>query len=101
MCLSFTVRASEWYERNGQPSEAIRHALASGDFQRAAGLIELIARAMVRSNQSATLREWLKLLPEDVVGARPVLSTYCAFAILGIGEMEAAEARLSGCRAVA
>jgi len=87
-------RASEWYERNGEPSDAIRHALAGGDFERAAGLIELVARALVRSNQSARLREWLKLLPEDVVAARPVLSTYYAFAILGIGEMEAAEARL-------
>ena len=30
-------RASEWYEQNGEPSEAIRHALAAGDFERAAG----------------------------------------------------------------
>ena len=25
-------RASDWYERNGEPPEAIRHALAAGDF---------------------------------------------------------------------
>ncbi|MDQ3811721.1 MAG: tetratricopeptide repeat protein, partial [Chloroflexota bacterium] len=87
-------RASEWYERNDQPSEAIRHALAAGDFGRAAGLVELVARAMVRSNQSARLREWLRQLPDDLVRARPVLSTYYAFAIVGMGEMVAAEARL-------
>ena len=28
-------RASEWHERNDEPSEAIRHALAAGDFERA------------------------------------------------------------------
>ena len=29
-------RASEWYERNGSPTDAIRHALAAEDFERAA-----------------------------------------------------------------
>ena len=34
-------RASEWYEHNGSPADAIRHALAAEDFERAAGLVEL------------------------------------------------------------
>ena len=34
-------RASEWYEQNGERSEAIRHALAAEDFERAADLVEL------------------------------------------------------------
>ena len=34
-------RASEWYEQNGDRSEAIRHALAGEDFERAADLVEL------------------------------------------------------------
>ncbi len=33
-------RASEWYERNGLPSDSIRHALATEDFERAADLAE-------------------------------------------------------------
>ena len=40
-------RASEWYEQNSLPAEAIRHSLAAEDFGRAAGLIELSARAML------------------------------------------------------
>src|SRR6266545_3281048 len=32
-------RASAWYERNGERSEAIRHALAAEDFERAADLV--------------------------------------------------------------
>ena len=32
-------RASAWYEQNGEPSEAIRHALAAQDFERAADLV--------------------------------------------------------------
>ena len=34
------VRASDWYERNGEPVEAISHALAAEDFERAADLVE-------------------------------------------------------------
>src|SRR5687768_15569346 len=32
-------RASDWYERDGQRVEAIRHALAASDFERAADLV--------------------------------------------------------------
>src|SRR5205807_3066938 len=89
-------RASEWSERHGQPPDAIRHAIAAHDFERAAGLVERVARATIRgSNQSATLLDWLKVLPDDLVRARPVLSTYYAFALLGMGEMDAAAARLT------
>ena len=34
-------RASEWYEQNGSAADAIRHALAAEDFERAADLVEL------------------------------------------------------------
>ena len=67
-------RASEWYEQNGSPADAIRHALAGEDFERAADLIELAVPAMSRSRQEATLLGWLKALPDELVRARPVLS---------------------------
>src|SRR5205807_9911024 len=86
-------RAAAWYEGHGQLDDAIRHALAAPNFERAAGLIELVARGMVRSHQSARLREWIKALPDDVVRVRPVLCTYYAFAILGVREMTLADAR--------
>src|SRR5215211_7304435 len=41
-------RASVWYEQNAEPSEAIRHALAAQDFERAADLMELAMPAMRR-----------------------------------------------------
>ena len=34
-------RASEWYEKNGSPADAVHHALASEDFERVAVLAEL------------------------------------------------------------
>ena len=87
-------RASEWYEQNALRADAIRHALAGEDFDRAAGLVELAAKAMLGTTQEPTLLEWLKALPDELVRARPVLSVYYAFASLsGVG-LEAAEARL-------
>jgi len=38
------LRASNWYERNGERSEAIRHTLAAEDFERAADLVARRAR---------------------------------------------------------
>jgi LuxR family transcriptional regulator, maltose regulon positive regulatory protein len=87
-------RASEWYERNGSPTDAIRHALAAEDFERAASLVELAALEMLGSGPEDTLFGWLEALPDELVGSRPVLSVYYAFASLGHIGLEAAEARL-------
>ncbi len=76
-------------------SDAIRHALTAKDFERAAGLIELAWPAAEEGRiQQALWLGWVKTLPNELVRIRPVLSVWYAYALLGIGEMEAAEARL-------
>ena len=87
-------RASTWYEQNGEPAEAIRHALAAGNFERAADLVELAIPAMRRSRQEAAVHGWLKALPDELVRARPVLSVGFAGALLTGGELEGVEVRL-------
>ena len=87
-------RASEWYAQNGELSEAVDHALAAGDFERAAGLVELAIPAMRRTRQEVRLRGWLEVLPDEVVRVRPVLSVYFAGALLLGGEFEGVEGRL-------
>jgi LuxR family transcriptional regulator, maltose regulon positive regulatory protein len=87
-------RASEWYEQNGERSEAVRHALAAGDFERAAYLVELAIPAMRRTRQEARLRGWLEVLPDEVLQVRPVLSAYFAGVLLISGELEGVEGRL-------
>jgi LuxR family transcriptional regulator, maltose regulon positive regulatory protein len=87
-------RASAWYEQNGEPSEAIGHALAAEDFDRAADLAELAIPAMRRTRQEAKLRGWLEMLPDEVVQVRPVLSVYFAGTLLISGELEGVEGRL-------
>ncbi len=87
-------RASGWYEHNDEPSEAIRYALAAGDFERAADLVELAIPAMLRSRQEAAVLGWLERLPDEVVRVRPVLSVGFAGALLAGGEFEGVEGRL-------
>ena len=87
-------RASVWFEQNDLPAEAIRHALAAKDFERAAGLIERVWLEMDISYQSAAWLVWAKALPENIIHARPVLCVGYAWALLAVGEIEASEARL-------
>ena len=87
-------RACEWYEQNGERSEAIRHALAAGDLERAADLVELAIPAMSRGRQEATLRRWLEALPDELLRVRPVLSDAYAGSLLVRGEVEGVEERL-------
>jgi len=87
-------RASEWYEQNGSAADAIRHALAAEDFERAADLIELAVPAMRRSRQEATLLGWLKALPDELFDVRPVLSVHYAGTLLQSGQLDGVEDRL-------
>jgi ATP/maltotriose-dependent transcriptional regulator MalT len=87
-------RASEWYEQNGSAADAIRHALAAEEFERAADLVELAVPEMRRSRQEATLLGWLKALPDELFRCRPVLSVSYAGALLAGGEVEGVEDRL-------
>ena len=89
-------RASEWYEHNGSTDNAIRHALAAEDFERAATMIELAVPEIRRGRQGATVTElgWLKALPDELVHFRPVLSVAYAFALFGGGELAGVEPRL-------
>jgi len=87
-------RASAWYEQNGEQSRAIGHALAAGDFGRAADLVELAIPAMARTRQEATVRDWLEMIPDELVRVRPVLSVGFAGALLTGGELEGVEGRL-------
>lgn len=87
-------RASIWYEQNGLSGEAIRHALAAQDYDRAADLIELAWSPMDISMQSATWLGWARALPDTLVRVRPVLSVGYAWALLDSGDLETCLPRL-------
>jgi LuxR family maltose regulon positive regulatory protein len=87
-------RASDWYAREHDLPEAIHHAMAGEDFERAAALIELAFPTMQQSRQEATMRRWLEALPEELFATRPVLSAGYVGALMSTGELHGVEARL-------
>ena len=91
---SLHQRASVWYEQNNLTPDAVHHAFAAQDFERAARIIELAWAEMDRSRQSTTWLRWAKKLPDELIRVRPVLSVGCAWAFLDTGELEAAARRL-------
>ena len=87
-------RASSWFEQAGLPAEAIQHALAAGDFARAADLIEHSALPIALEGRQATVAGWLAALPADLRQERPRLVLAQA-AIDGLnGDFSAAAAQL-------
>lgn len=82
-------RASAWFAANGEVTEAVRHALAAENPDRAADLLETAIPAWQRDRQEATIRRWLQLLPEDVMARRPVLIIGLVGALASVGELAA------------
>ncbi|MCQ6272331.1 LuxR C-terminal-related transcriptional regulator [Pseudarthrobacter sp. R1] len=87
-------RASEWYQHHDLLEDALKHALAAGDFERAGALLEAVMPAIRKSRQDATLRGWLNALPDHIVRANPVLSVFYAWLMLTSGDLDAVEQRL-------
>ena len=92
--LELHRRASAWHDQNGDRPEAIRHAMAGEDIERAADLIELALPAMRMGRGEATVLGWLRALPDELVGRRPVLGAAYAWVLIASGELEGVERRL-------
>ncbi len=88
-------RASLWYEQHAQLMEAVRHALAAQDSERAARLIEQGGMMVAAWGQTRLLLEWLNALPDALVRASPFLCAAYAIALHLNDQLEEAEARLA------
>jgi LuxR family maltose regulon positive regulatory protein len=74
------ARAARWLGDAGRTSAAIDHAVAAGDYELAADLIDRCAMRYVRNGQMKAVCQWLGLLPEACVTARPSLMIAGAYA---------------------
>jgi LuxR family maltose regulon positive regulatory protein len=79
-------RASVWFDAEGEPSEAVEHALAGRQFELAAQLIERAAPAMRQARLETTLRAWLEAVPEELLPDRPVLALALVGARMATGD---------------
>src|SRR5215218_8247312 len=66
-------KAGEWHESNGTTPEAVGHALAAGDFERAGVMIEGLRDSMTTRGELPALVRMVKSLPQEVLRSRPNL----------------------------
>ena len=86
-------RASRWFEAQALPAEAIKHALAGQDTERAARLIEDrgLALALAGGGQLLTAQGWLDALPPVARASRPRLCLTAAWLAMGRGPFASVE----------
>ncbi len=78
-------RASAWLSEHGFAEEALRHALAAGDTDRAADIVESQVHAQLNREAWRGVERSLALLPADIVRQRPSLLLAQAW-VLGLQE---------------
>jgi LuxR family maltose regulon positive regulatory protein len=94
------IRASEWYEANGQEIEAFRCAAAAHDVQRAARLVEGKEMPLQFRGAAAPVLKWLETLPKTALDANPFLWVTYASTLSMIGKMDGVEGKLQAAEAV-
>ncbi|MBV8220629.1 MAG: hypothetical protein JO325_19350, partial [Solirubrobacterales bacterium] len=77
----------------------VRHAIASGDHEHAAELVELSLADLRQRRQDRTAREWLAALPDDVIRERPLLAVFMGWSRLSEGDFDGVDAWLDAAEA--
>ena len=90
----YHLRASAWYEANDDLAQAFHHALAAGEFERAAHLAEAAWRGAEESFQSAAWLVWVNQLPEAIVRSKPGLWFQAGRAYSDAGDPKTSEIHL-------
>lgn len=94
LLLELHRRACLWYEQNGQKDEAIKHALAIGDFEKAACLLESIGETLLRQGEIISLGRRLEQLPEATIQSHPLLLMLQFWLLISIEHQVEAESCL-------
>jgi LuxR family maltose regulon positive regulatory protein len=84
-------RACDWYHKHGMKYEAVDHALAADDFNRAAFLLEEMAETVWDRGQQVKLAHWFEHLPERLISKRPQLCIFHARSLVMSGKQKEAE----------
>ncbi len=87
-------RASQWYADHGFRADAIHHALAAPDWERAAELISLAYDDLLKRGETVTLLNWYGALPEDFVRARVSLCLEYSWPLILAAQLDEAESYL-------
>jgi LuxR family maltose regulon positive regulatory protein len=81
-------RASLWHQGEGSLEEAMIHAMAAQDFERAASMIDENIASMLSRSEAPVLLAWIEKLPEQIVRGCPWIDVYRANALALSGRLE-------------
>ena len=87
-------RASQWYADHGFRADAIHHALAAADWERAAELISLACDDLLKHGEIVTLLKWYGALPKSFVQARSNLCLEYSWPLILAAQLDDAESYL-------
>ena len=79
-------RAAAWLEEHAFVEEAIRHAIAGRDWERAVRLLEQLCAELYAQDRHTQLRGWLEGLPPEMLERNPRLAFYLAWALGRAGQ---------------
>lgn len=88
-------RASDWYASNDFPYEAVTHALAIQDWNRAADVIEHHTDELPMHGENATRLGWFEAFPVQFLLDRPGLGMVYAWALFMTNQLDRAEQQLN------
>jgi LuxR family maltose regulon positive regulatory protein len=83
-------RASDWFVTEGLTAEAIQHALAAQDWERAGSLIKSIQTDFLKRGEVLTVIGWFQSLPEEILLANPGLCFDYCWPLLLAGQYDVA-----------
>lgn len=88
------LSASEWFEKHGYPMEAVEHALAAANYEKATNLMDKFAPLMLKNREISTLFHWLNAFPPQWIENHPGLCIVKAWVLALTDELDHAEAIL-------
>jgi LuxR family maltose regulon positive regulatory protein len=89
------IRSARWLDRAGQGLQAVNHAIEAGNFEYAAEIMVERSSEFLRDGQFRLVHEWIKLLPDEVVGKQPQLLIAATYAMVFLHQYKSAWALLA------
>jgi LuxR family maltose regulon positive regulatory protein len=84
-------RASRWHQGEGSLEEAMVHALAAGDYERAASMIDENIVSMLSRSEAPVLLGWIDRLPEEIARGLPWVDIHRAYTLALSGRPDQAD----------
>ncbi|HLO17579.1 MAG TPA: BTAD domain-containing putative transcriptional regulator, partial [Anaerolineales bacterium] len=85
--VALHMKASQWFESQGNFNEAVDHALLSKDYDRSANLLDMSSQTRVLINVFA-VQKWIQQIPDKIIHTHPWLHISQSWIWLATGKLD-------------